>query len=155
MTKSNIASYVDAIVKLARKAHKAENTAKSTFAAMITFIKDNGLAEYFTNPANRLDDTGKAFNDALKTRLAKVYGWPKDKVSDYYRHWRMRVRKELTGDTQASRSKRQRARSVQFPRTDVERWADVLAMAIEEPIAKEVRGALEAMMNTIMAKLDK
>ena len=155
MTKSNVSAAIDAIVKLARKAHKAEHPAKSAFQEMVKYIAENNFGECFTTPANKLDDAGKAFLEALKKRLARVYSWPSDKVNDYFRHWRMRVKRELTGDTQAKRSRQQRKRYIQIPRDDAERLAETLAMAIEEPVNKQVRAALESFYAALMQKLDK
>ena len=114
MSNIDYQAFVREFIKLARREHNALQRAKSTFQEMVEMVKVHNMQHLFTTPANKLKGEAAKAHDALKTRTAKVYGWPEDKAANNWRQFKLRLKRELAepGAVAAqSRKQRQRAKA--------------------------------------------
>lgn len=110
---SNISyqTFVREFAKLVRKEHNMIQRAKSTFQEMVELVKVHKMQHLFTTPANKLSGEAAKAHDALKARIAKIYGWAEDKTANNWRQFRLRIKRELAEPgavAQQSREQRKR-----------------------------------------------
>ena len=146
-------TFVREFMELARSLKRAEAAASTRFQAIVDFVKTSGMADVFVKPIKDLTKEQREIHEVLKARMAKLYGWEASKISNNWRQFKLRVKRELAESgavAQQSREQRQRAKAdAKRAKADAKR-AKADAKAKRQPRTPQVPDAITVAPSRLM-----